>query len=152
MIRIERSVIINRPIELVFAFMTDIDNLSKWIPAVVKSEKSSPGPIGVGTTEREVFRSFFLLRGENTSVVTEYQPNKKIAWKTTSSLFPPWETTYNFESVESGTKVTYILLWELKGLYKPLKPLVVFMETIYDVEAPLRNLKNLLESHHDSFD
>lgn len=123
MIRIERSVIINRPIELVFAFMTDIDNLSKWIPAVVKSEKSSPGPMGVGTTEHEVFRSFFLLRGENTSVVTEYQPNKKIAWKTTSSLFPPWETTYNFESVESGTKVTYILLWELKGLYKPLKPL-----------------------------
>ena len=152
MVRIERSVIIKRPIEEVFAFVTDIDNFPKWIPSVVESEKISRGPIGVGTTEHEVvFRGYFFLKGENNSVVTEYQLNKKIAWRTTSSFFPPWDSTYNFESVEGGTNVTYVLQWEPNGLYKLLNPFVVFIITMFDVKIPLCKLKNLLESEGDSF-
>lgn len=152
MIRIERSVFIKRPIKEVFAFVTDIDKFPKWIPSVLESEKCSRGSIGVGTTEHEVvFRGYFFLKGENTSLVTEYQQNKKIAWKTTSSFFPPWNSTYNFESVKGGTNVTYVLQWEPYGLYKLLNPLVVFVITMFDVKIPLCKLKNILESLPDIF-
>lgn len=147
MIRIERNVIIKRPVEEVFAFVTDIENFPKWIPSVVKSVKSSLGPIGVGTTEHEVvFRGYFFLKRENTSVVTEYHLNKKIAWKTFSSYFPTWDSIYKFESIEDGTNLTYVLQWEPNGLYRLLNPLVVFVITMFDVKIPLYKLKNVLES------
>lgn len=149
MIRIERSVTINLPVEEVFNFVTNIDNLPKWFPALIEAEKTSPGPIGVGTTEHEVFRFYRFIKGENTGIVTEYQPNKKIAWKTTSPHFPKWYSTYNFESVEGGTNITYTIEWEARGLYKLFNPFIVFMATKFDVEKPLRKLKIVMESQND---
>jgi len=147
MAKIERSVIINRPIEKVFPFVIDINNFPKWFPWMVESGKTSSPPYEVGTTEYEiVYRFYLFIKVKNVSTVSEYQPNKKISRNIKSPHFIPWSTTYNFESLEGGTRLTYILKWEPKGFLKLLTPIFALIFTIFDQTIPLLNLKNFLES------
>ena len=108
MINIERSVTINRPIQEVFAFVTDIENCPKWFPHIIEAGRTSSGPIGIGTNEYEIiFKYYFIVKAKNISLVTDYQLNKKISRKITSSFFPEWKSTFTFDTVENGTKLTY---------------------------------------------
>ncbi|HEX6306409.1 MAG TPA: SRPBCC family protein, partial [Anaerolineales bacterium] len=84
---IESSVVINQPVEDVFAYYTDLENETQWRIGVLELETTSEGPIGVGTTTREVTQ-FLGRRIENTAVVTEYEPNKVVAMETTSGPIP----------------------------------------------------------------
>jgi Polyketide cyclase / dehydrase and lipid transport len=43
----ENTVMIARPIEDVFAFLSDLENIPKWNYAIVETRKISEGPIGV---------------------------------------------------------------------------------------------------------
>ena len=73
--RLSASQVIERPPAEVFRFVaTDhFQNHPKWDPAVTSITKTSPGPIGVGTTARLVR----IDRGrqvQGSMEVTEYQP------------------------------------------------------------------------------
>jgi Polyketide cyclase / dehydrase and lipid transport len=50
----ENTVMIRRPIEEVFGFLTDFENLPKWNYAIVETHKVSQGPVGVGTIYQQV--------------------------------------------------------------------------------------------------
>ncbi len=50
MIEIEKSAVINRPVEEVFAYVTDVENEPQWISEVAEVRKTSDGPMGVGST------------------------------------------------------------------------------------------------------
>ena len=52
MTKIERSIVINRPVEEVFAAYTNLENHPKWHPGILEAVKTPDGPIGVGTTWR----------------------------------------------------------------------------------------------------
>lgn len=54
MIEVERGVVIQRPIEEIFAFLADFNNEPKFVPSLVKTEQLSGGPIDLGTKYREV--------------------------------------------------------------------------------------------------
>jgi hypothetical protein len=43
----ENTVTIRRPVEDVFAFLADFENVPKWNYAIVETRKVSPGPVGV---------------------------------------------------------------------------------------------------------
>ena len=147
MAKIVRSIIINRPIEEVFPFVTDIKNFPKWFPWISESAKTSSPPYGVGTTEYEIVgRFYFIMPVKNISTVTEYQPNKKISRSIQSAHFIPWSTTYDFEPLEGSTRLTYILEWEPEGLLKLLTPIFATVFTIMDQTIPLWSLKKFLES------
>jgi len=48
----QNTVTIRRAIDDVFAFLADFENLPTWNYAIVETKKTSPGPVGVGTTFR----------------------------------------------------------------------------------------------------
>ena len=50
----QNTVTIRRPVEDVFAFLADFENVPKWNKAILRTRKTSPGPVGVGTTYRQV--------------------------------------------------------------------------------------------------
>ena len=50
----ETTVLIARPIEDVFAFLSDLENVPKWNYGIVETRKISEGPIGVGTVDQQV--------------------------------------------------------------------------------------------------
>jgi hypothetical protein len=46
----ENTVMIGRSIEVVFAFLCDLENVPKWNYAIDETRTVSEGPTGVGTT------------------------------------------------------------------------------------------------------
>ena len=49
MIRIELPVDVARPVQEVFAYVTDLERLGEWQPNVVSVTKQTEGPMGQGT-------------------------------------------------------------------------------------------------------
>jgi uncharacterized protein YndB with AHSA1/START domain len=67
------SIEIARPIEDVFAVLTDATLTGRWYPAEVEERWTSPPPHGVGSTRRARVR--VLGRAvENDAVVTAHEP------------------------------------------------------------------------------
>lgn len=146
MIKVNNSVVIDRPLEEVFAYVTDIENMPVWSSELDKAWKTSEGPVGKGTT----FSSEAKLLGrriENTIEVTEYEPNSKFFLKPTSGPVSG-EVEFRFESVDGGTKFSVSLDADAGGFFKLGEPIVNRMlQRQYETNGA--TLKDLLESQAD---
>jgi len=143
MIKNENSVEINKPIEEVFEYVTNIDNLPLWAGPVTEAKQTSEGPVGVGTTQTQVAQ-LLGRRIESSLEVTEYEPNKKFTTKSTSGPIPI-EVHYNFEPVAEGTRLEVVGILDAGGFFKLAEPLVA--RTLKrQTEGDFKTLKELLES------
>ena len=143
MARVEHSVVINRPTEEVFAYLDNAENGPLWQSGLLESEYTSEGPVGVGTTKREV-RKLRGQRFEQTSEIIEYEPNKKVTFKSLSGPLPS-QASWTFEPAEGGTRFSGVLEIEARGFLKLAEPIVARL-TERQIEADLANLKDLLEA------
>lgn len=139
----EASVVINRLVEEVFAYLSDVRNWSQWNPSFLEGEQTSEGPVGVGTTARGVSQ-FLGRRMEWTGEVTEYEPNRKVEEKITSGPMS-MELSLTFEPVEGGTRLTFVGEGEIGGLFRMADPIVKRMMQ-RQLEGNLTNLKDILEA------
>lgn len=144
MVKIEISTVIKRPTEEVFAVMSNAENILKWQSGTIEAEKTSDGPIGVGTTGRSVSR-FLGRRIESESEFTEYELNRKLAFKSKSGPIQ-FEVRMTFERVEGGTRINTKFEAEIGGFFKLAEPLVMSMGK-RQLEGDLANLKDLMEAH-----
>jgi len=103
MSQISSSITINRPIEDVFAVLTNVENTGKWFPGNVQEWWTSPPPHGLGSTRRARVR-MGLITTENDAVATVYDPPNRAGMKGTSKN-APFEAMLTFEAVDSGTRV-----------------------------------------------
>ncbi len=144
MIKIENSVVINRPVDEVFEFLANSENDPQWQSGAQEVMKTSEGPIGVGTTFTTVSR-LLGRRLESTVEYTAYEPNKRLAGKATSGPIPfQFETTFE-PAAEGGTKVTNSGEGDAGGFFKLAEPLVARMlRRQFDTNSA--NLKDLLEA------
>jgi uncharacterized protein YndB with AHSA1/START domain len=142
MVKVEKSVVINRPIEEVFAYVTNPDNVAEWAGPVTEAKQTSEGPVGVGTTSTRV-TEFLGRRSESIYEVTEYEPNRKFAEKTTSGTLQTAEII-TFESADGGTKVTIGGEVEATGFGKIAEPVFARMAK-RQLDTDISNLKDLLE-------
>ncbi len=143
MARAEMSVVINCPAPDIFAYMTDIAKGTEWQEDLVEAQQTSTGPMGVGTTIREV-RRFMSRRLESVFKITEHEPGRKLSFESTSGPLP-LRGHYDLEPVDSGTRVTMVVEAELTGVFKMTEPLVVHSAK-RQLDASLAKLKALLES------
>jgi uncharacterized protein YndB with AHSA1/START domain len=144
MIKIETSIVINRPVEEVFEYMSNAKNNPQWQSGAQEVIKTSEGPIGVGTAYKSVNR-LLGRRLEATVEFTAYEPNKRVAGKVTSGPVP-----FRFENIfepteDGGTKVMNSGEGEPGGFFKLAEPLVGRMVQ-RQVEANFANLKDMLEA------
>jgi uncharacterized protein YndB with AHSA1/START domain len=72
----QNTVTIRRAVEDVFAFLADFENIPTWNYAIVETRKTSPGPVGVGTTYRQI-RSI-PDRSEEGFTVTAFEPTSHL--------------------------------------------------------------------------
>jgi len=143
MARTEIKLVINRPIEEVFAFVSNSENLPRWRSTSLEVKKTSDGPLGVGSTFRGRF-TFLGRQFDGNVVVTAHEPNRVYVSKMVEGPFP-LETGYTLEPVENGTHVTFVAEGEPGGFFKLAEPLVVSMaRRAYDTD--LQNLKEMLEA------
>ena len=104
MTRVETSVVIQRPVEEVFEYVIQPENLSEWAPGYLQATSTSEGSIRVGSTSTRV-TDFGGRRSESEHVVTEFEPNARISVRTKSGPLEINEL-FEVEAVEDGTRVT----------------------------------------------
>lgn len=143
MVRAEESVIVNRPVEEVFAYATDIERFPEWSALVRRAEKLSDGPTGLGTSLRTDVQ-FLGRQFTSEQVVTEYVPNRLFAGKSISGPIPMTITTA-FEPSAGGTRVTQTIDGESRGFFGLADPLLAAVGK-RQLQAQLGTLKDLLES------
>ena len=137
-----RTVVINRPIEDVFAFFTTHSNDKSWRPHV--KEISDGGPAGVGAHIHQVVKGPGG-RGIPADVeVTGYDPPTRYAFVAVAGPVRP-AGEFRFRSLEGRTEVTLSLRASLTGL----KNLVLnkSVQAAIDSEVGgLQTAKRLLEA------
>ena len=143
MAKMEASVLINRPVEEVFEFLSDVGNWPQWNSTMSEAEQTSEDPVAVGATARGV-SEFLGQRIEWTSEVTEYEPNRKVKLRIISGPML-MEQSLTFEPVEGATRLTMAGEGEFGGLFKLAQP-VVNRSMKKQSEANLANLKDILEA------
>ena len=136
------SVEILRPIEDVFAVLTDVTLTGRWYPARVEEWWTTPPPHGIGSVRRA--RVMVLGRAsENDAVVTRHDPPRLAAMRGLSSS-APFDITLTFEPIEGGTRVDVDSTFRLRGLMRLVGPLFVGpYERGWD--RGLANLKRMME-------
>ena len=143
MASVTNTIRIRRPIEDVFAVLTDVENTGKWFPGNVEEHWTSPPPHGIGSTRHAVV----TMRGrrtENDAVTTEYQPPHRAAMKGTSSN-APFTVTLTFAPDGDGTRVNVVSEIGLRGPLRLFGPLVAALYGRAWARG-LANLKRLMES------
>lgn len=143
MIKLEQSIIINRPVEEVWKFMSNIENATKWDRGVLEAKQTSEGPIGIGSmlqTRRQMLgrQRIGKLR------VSEYVPNRLIALQASLGQIAAAQIRYSFEPVDGGTHMTGTSEVELRGLWKLITPVLTRM-LARDGREDLTNAKRIME-------
>jgi uncharacterized protein YndB with AHSA1/START domain len=148
MVKVEASVMVDHPVEVVWKFVTDWPNSPKWhIEAgFVELRQTSTGPLAVGTT--------LLYRGSkfpkiNDLRVVEYEPNRKLSLEFTSGPMKGTIVTMSFEAIEGKTRFTETDDYKLSGFWKLVVP---FMggQVKRNVEGRVGTVKRILESKSQS--
>ena len=139
----KQSVVINRPVKQVFAFVSDLENDPPWSGAA-EMRRTSPGPVGIGTTFQPRDR-LLGRRLELTLRVVGYEPNRKITLRTTSKRLS-FAGTRMVEPVgEDATRVTFVGGGRAGGVWRLAEPLLVAVGGPR-LRTQLGRLKRLLES------
>ena len=134
---------IRRPVEDVFAVLTNVELTGRWYPARVEEWWTSTPPHGIGSTRRA--RTWVLGRAiENDAVVTAYDPPRLAAMKGLSR-HAPFEATLTFAPIDGGTRATVETVFTLSGAMRLIGPLFI---PAYDRgwDRGLATLKSLMES------
>jgi carbon monoxide dehydrogenase subunit G len=137
----ENTVIIRRPVEDVFAFLADFENVPRWNYAIVETTKVSPGPVGVGTTYRQT-RSV-PRRSEEGFEVTVFEPASRFEVQGQLGPFTA-RVSYLLEPTGGGTRLTNAVDLGSSGLLMLVAPLAS-SRVKRAVAANLDVLKQLLE-------
>jgi len=142
--RVEWGGLINRPIEKVFAFMTDPFSTPRRGGGTLSMRVTPPGPIAVGST----VRLRFVVLGLETRfgfVITEWDP----PYSVTGSIMDEGDARSGFlrttlESTPAGTRVVTRVEVELRGIWKLLGPIAgPYLKR--QSRHRLQNLERLLE-------
>lgn len=101
---IDASIEINRPVEAVYAFLTNLENLKAQNPGITSVTLN--GPFAVGT--HYITRGQVMGRDFNTETeIVAIEPNKKFSIKTLAAPpASPVTNTYSLEPSGGGTKLT----------------------------------------------
>lgn len=142
--RVEESVEISRPVEEVFAYVANPENLPEWSGIVLEVHKETQGQLQEGG-RFTVGAKFLGRRFETPFEVSAHEPPRRHSDKSTGGPFPQ-EYTYTFEETAGGgTRFTQVAEGEPGGFFKLVGPLLE-MAGRRQFRADLQTLKDLLET------
>ena len=142
MLKREKSVVIHRPVDEVFAYVSDIRHSPEWQAAVVEVHKTTEGPLGVGS--KFTFARMFLgkkLEANNEFIA--YEPNSIVTFKFYGAI--PGEASYLFEAAAEGTKLTSTVQMNPAGFSRLAEPFIA-ASLGREMDVNLVELKRLLEA------
>ena len=96
----ENTIPIDRPIDEVFAFLSDFENIPKWNYYVLEVRQLSESPIGTGTTYHQVRKT-----DEQVFRIIEFEPNNTVAVKTLPHSSPSFERRFTLYEEGETTRI-----------------------------------------------
>jgi len=143
----DNLVVISRPIQEVFAFVTDHANDKYWKPFVTESRQITTGSIGLGTRFEIVTIAGNYRRAGEVEVL-EYKPYHLYVYRGNDKLFP-FVAQLSFASVPSGTTIRGHVKFHAQGLWKLLAPFpLMFFRS--QTKTTFTRLKQVLEIAGDN--
>jgi uncharacterized protein YndB with AHSA1/START domain len=136
------SVTINRPVEEVFAYVTDTSNDPAWHTDILEARRTSEGPVGIGTTWHLRFKPAMGVSEGETEVVA-FEPNRKEVQQGVMGPMQP-TLTYLFEPADRGTRFTRRVQIKVSGVMRLMEPLMWLMTPRRNAGF-VANLKRVLE-------
>ena len=107
------SVVIERPVSEVFAFVADGERAPEWRSGVLDIHRTSGE--GAGSRYTQGVKGPMGRRIDADFEVTVYEPDRRLEFQTVSGPVRP-HGRYEFEPSGDGTRVTFSLDAELSGL------------------------------------
>jgi uncharacterized membrane protein len=142
--RAEHTVVVGRPADEVFGFLTDVSNVPSWQSGSIEVHPPD-GSLAVGTTYVQVLK-FLGRRIETTLEVTEFEPGRRFALKTRSGPVP-FEVRHTLEPADGdgATRLHVELEGEPGGFFK-LADALVERNAQRQIERDFATLKELVEA------
>ena len=144
----KHSVVIDRPVHEVFVYVADGTTSPAWRASVkdIKLVAGTPGTVGAKYEQG--------MKGPGGRIAADYEiveavPDRLLAFQVIAGPARP-RGRYQFEPVGEGTRVTFELDWEPKGIKEKLMaPMVA--RTMPGEVATLDELKRVLEARPAAF-
>lgn len=143
MVEFQHSVVVNKPVNEVFAYMANFQNNPKWSPDIAEVTRTSTAQtIGKGKTWRQV-----IVAGKRRLpyelTVDQYEANRMYHFKGAGSALD-YEVTCRFDPAAGGTKVSIAVSGQVKGFAKLFRGTIerTFREAI---TSSTENLRKVLE-------
>lgn len=144
MITVQRTVQVERPIEVVFAFLSDFTHTEQWDPGTVRTTRTDSGPLGVGAR----FRNVSEFRGRRTELdyqIMRFEPNEHLTFTGENRTVTATDDMA-FRSSDSGTHITYRAHFSFKRWARLAEPLLrrgfqsIADETVAQLRTALETL------------
>jgi uncharacterized membrane protein len=138
------TVVVDRPVALVFAFVADGLNNPKWRDGVVSIQVASQQSSGIGTEYRQVLKGPGGRNIDGDYRLTAVVPDSELSFAVTTGPARP-TGVYRFRSLPNGgTEVTFTLEYQPKGLQRLIEPMI--RKTMIAEVGALLRLKQVLEA------
>ena len=141
--RRQESIVVERPIEEVFAYLTDPETLPEWQTTVLAVRLETDGPMGPGSRIEET-RKFLGRRLDVTMEVLEYDAPQRFALRSRSGPVP-LEVTNSLREEGEGTRIDTVIEGEPGGFFRLAETLVA-RAVERELRSNLETLKDVLES------
>ena len=120
--RVEESVEINRPLQEVFNYVSDVGNYPEWMAHALEVRKDTPGPPQQSNSFVVAIKSVGR-RFETPYERTAYEADRRYTDRAVGGPIPNQQWHSDFQEVPSGTLFTRAVDVESGGLLKLLQPL-----------------------------
>jgi uncharacterized protein YndB with AHSA1/START domain len=139
------SLVINRPVEDVWNYITDISNMPRWEDSGAVWRQMSEGPIQVGTS----IQSSIMFLGRTVTFdlrVTDFERNRTFSVEAVAGRTRGTKVSYLLVPVEDGkTTLSRVTDARFHGIARLLQPFVGSV-TKRTGALEARNVKRILES------
>jgi uncharacterized protein YndB with AHSA1/START domain len=119
--RLTRTVTTAKPLDKVFAYLSDFSTTTEWDPGTVRTVRTA-GDGGPGT-EYHNTSTFAGRQIQLTYVVKELVPNKRISLRGENGTVIA-DDTMTFRAADGETEVTYTADFTFKGVVRFVAPLL----------------------------
>jgi uncharacterized membrane protein len=100
MLEFENTIHIDRPVDEVFAFLSDFENIPKWNYYVLEVRQLSESPRGTGTTYHQVRKT-----DQQDFRIIEFEPDHTVTVKTLPQSSPSFERRFTLYEEGDTTRV-----------------------------------------------
>lgn len=137
------GVTIARPVEDVFAVLSDVENVPRWSTNAIEEKLITPGPLGVGSRRRAVIKTFAGRTMVNHAEMIEFEPNRRMVVDIDRPI--PGRLVIDFLPAGEGTRLDWTADFSGRGILRPLGPLLMRFYA-WAFQKDLNRLKELMES------